>query len=373
MVLAAGATTRADVPPWLGGCPPRIASVTRARTTATPTSCPEAACWSWARRPAGVQIADELQRSGRPVTLAVGEHVRVPRTLPRPGHLLVAGRVGILDERWDEVDDLVRARRLPSLQLVGASAPHARPERAAGGRRPAGRPVRRRSRDGVAQFSGVAAQRVRARRPQAGTAARHDRRARRRSGGERLEPHRSSGGRPWASTCAPARSARSSGPPASGPTSRGSTCPSSTTAAGSCTTAASRAGPASTCSACPCCAGVGRRTSTGPRADAADLAAHLAATSTRWRAPERRHREPPSPGLAIAAAVAGPGRAGLGRRTSPTSVRLRALLPGGPIEEHGRDAVLARFADWFGEHRHRRPGGRRPAKASATGCSCTTG
>src|SRR6266511_1757932 len=27
----------------------------------------------------GVQIAEELQRSGRPVTLAVGEHVRVPR------------------------------------------------------------------------------------------------------------------------------------------------------------------------------------------------------------------------------------------------------------------------------------------------------
>lgn len=31
-------------------------------------------------------------------------------------------------------------------------------------------------------------------------------------------------------------------------------------------------------------------------------------------------------------------------------VRLRALLPGGPIEEHGRDATLARFGDWFGDH-----------------------
>lgn len=29
-------------------------------------------------------------------------------------------------------------------------------------------------------------------------------------------------------------------------------------------------------------------------------------------------------------------------------VRLRALLPGGSIEELGRDAVLARFDDWFG-------------------------
>lgn len=31
-------------------------------------------------------------------------------------------------------------------------------------------------------------------------------------------------------------------------------------------------------------------------------------------------------------------------------VRLRALLPGGSIEENGRDAVLARFDDWFGGH-----------------------
>jgi hypothetical protein len=28
-------------------------------------------------------------------------------------------------------------------------------------------------------------------------------------------------------------------------------------------------------------------------------------------------------------------------------VRLRALLPGGSIEENGRNAVLARFDDWF--------------------------
>lgn len=31
-------------------------------------------------------------------------------------------------------------------------------------------------------------------------------------------------------------------------------------------------------------------------------------------------------------------------------IRLRALLPGGHIEEHGRDAVLARFDDWFGSY-----------------------
>ena len=49
---------------------------------------------------------------------------------------------------------------------------------------------------------------------------------------------------------------------------------------------------------------------------------------------------------AIAAAVAGRDSAGLAAAVTDT-VRLRALLPGGPIEEHGRDAVVARFGGWF--------------------------
>jgi hypothetical protein len=49
---------------------------------------------------------------------------------------------------------------------------------------------------------------------------------------------------------------------------------------------------------------------------------------------------------AIAAAVARRDSIQLAAAVTDT-VRLRALLPGGPIEEHGRDAVLARFAEWF--------------------------
>ena len=49
---------------------------------------------------------------------------------------------------------------------------------------------------------------------------------------------------------------------------------------------------------------------------------------------------------AIAAAVAGRDSAQLAAAVTGT-VRLRALLPGGPIEEHGRDAVIARFGEWF--------------------------
>jgi putative flavoprotein involved in K+ transport len=67
----------------------------------------------------GVQIAEELQLSGRQVTLAVGEHVRALRRYRDRDLMWWLDRIGLLDERYDEVDDLVRARHLPSLQLVG--------------------------------------------------------------------------------------------------------------------------------------------------------------------------------------------------------------------------------------------------------------
>jgi len=72
----------------------------------------------------GVQIAAEIQRSGRQVTMAVGEHVRGPRMYRgRDIHWWMEA-AGVLDERYDEVDDIVRARRVPSMQLAGS------PERA---------------------------------------------------------------------------------------------------------------------------------------------------------------------------------------------------------------------------------------------------
>ncbi len=67
----------------------------------------------------GIQIADELLRSGRDVTVAVGEHVRMPRTYRGRDVMWWLDRIGRLDERYDEVDDLVRARHVPSPQLVG--------------------------------------------------------------------------------------------------------------------------------------------------------------------------------------------------------------------------------------------------------------
>lgn len=68
----------------------------------------------------GVQIADELRRAGRPVTLAVGEHVRMPRTYRGRDILWWLDAAGVLDDRFDEQPDLARARSLPSMQLVGS-------------------------------------------------------------------------------------------------------------------------------------------------------------------------------------------------------------------------------------------------------------
>ncbi|MBX7435103.1 NAD(P)-binding domain-containing protein [Mycobacterium sp. Y57] len=68
----------------------------------------------------GVQIADELARQGRRVVLAVGDHVRLPRTYRGRDIHWWLDAIGQLDEGLGDVEDLDRARRLPSLQLVGS-------------------------------------------------------------------------------------------------------------------------------------------------------------------------------------------------------------------------------------------------------------
>ncbi|MEL6984849.1 MAG: NAD(P)/FAD-dependent oxidoreductase, partial [Actinomycetota bacterium] len=60
----------------------------------------------------GAQLADELQRSGRQVTLAVGDHTRLPRSYRGMDIHWWMDTIGLLDDRYDEVTDIVRARRL---------------------------------------------------------------------------------------------------------------------------------------------------------------------------------------------------------------------------------------------------------------------
>ncbi len=67
----------------------------------------------------GLQLAKEIHASGRPVSLSVGEHVRMPRLYRGRDIQWWMDASGILDQRYDEVEDIVRARRVSSPQLVG--------------------------------------------------------------------------------------------------------------------------------------------------------------------------------------------------------------------------------------------------------------
>jgi putative flavoprotein involved in K+ transport len=72
----------------------------------------------------GVQLADEIRASGRPVTLAAGKHTRLPRSYRGRDIIWWMDRSGILDETTGEVRDLERSRHEPSMQLVGSPDDH---------------------------------------------------------------------------------------------------------------------------------------------------------------------------------------------------------------------------------------------------------
>jgi putative flavoprotein involved in K+ transport len=85
-----------------------------------PGSLPEGGALVVGASATGVQLADEIRRSGRRVVLSVGEHVRLPRTYRGRDVLWWMEASGIWNQRYDEIDDVERARKLPSPQLVGS-------------------------------------------------------------------------------------------------------------------------------------------------------------------------------------------------------------------------------------------------------------
>jgi putative flavoprotein involved in K+ transport len=67
----------------------------------------------------GVQLADELQRAGREVVLAVGRHTRLPRRYRGRDILWWLDQLGVLTQDATAVHDVGVSRAQPSLQLVG--------------------------------------------------------------------------------------------------------------------------------------------------------------------------------------------------------------------------------------------------------------
>jgi putative flavoprotein involved in K+ transport len=118
VVLATGACNRPTAPAFAKELPAHIAQLTPFQYR-NPTHLPDGGVLVVGASATGVQLAAELRQSGRPVTLAVGEHVRLPRTYRGRDVLWWMSASGVWDQRYDEVEDLPRARSLPSPQLVG--------------------------------------------------------------------------------------------------------------------------------------------------------------------------------------------------------------------------------------------------------------
>ncbi len=118
VVLASGACNVANVPA-IANAIPRAINMLTPMTYRSPAQLDDGGVLVVGASATGVQLADEIHRSGRPVTIAVGEHVRLPRTYRGRDIQWWLDAAGVLDERYDEVDDLVRARHLPSPQLIG--------------------------------------------------------------------------------------------------------------------------------------------------------------------------------------------------------------------------------------------------------------
>jgi putative flavoprotein involved in K+ transport len=118
VVLATGACNIAQVPALAEALPAGIDTLTPVQYR-NPDQLADGGVLVVGASATGTQIAAEIQRSGRPVTLAVGEHIRAPRVYRGRDIEWWMDAAGVLDERYDEIDDINRARSVPSLQLAG--------------------------------------------------------------------------------------------------------------------------------------------------------------------------------------------------------------------------------------------------------------
>jgi putative flavoprotein involved in K+ transport len=153
LVIASGACNIATVPSLSTGLPHEVASLTPLQYR-NPGLLPDGGVMIVGASASGIQLAREIQAAGRRVVLSVGEHVRMPRTYRGRDIQWWMDATGAMDVRYDAIEDIERARRLPSLQLVGT---HERVTIDLNSLRKAGVELVGRLvglRDGKAQFSG---------------------------------------------------------------------------------------------------------------------------------------------------------------------------------------------------------------------------
>jgi putative flavoprotein involved in K+ transport len=118
VVLASGACNLPSVPVFASAVPHTVEAVNPLEYR-NADQLPEGGVLVVGAAATGIQLADEIIASGRPVTLSVGEHVRVPRTYRGRDIQHWMDAIGRLDERYDEVDEILKARAVASPQLIG--------------------------------------------------------------------------------------------------------------------------------------------------------------------------------------------------------------------------------------------------------------
>jgi len=119
VIVATGACSTPAIPALADGLPGSVHQLAPTQYR-NPDALPEGGVLVVGSSASGLQIADELARSGREVTLAVGRHTRIPRMYRGMDVQWWLDATGILDQRHDQVTDVSRARRDPSLGLIGS-------------------------------------------------------------------------------------------------------------------------------------------------------------------------------------------------------------------------------------------------------------
>jgi putative flavoprotein involved in K+ transport len=118
VVIATGAFNTPFVPEMAQRLSPTLHQLSSSQYR-NPNELPEGGVLVAGASASGVQLAQEIQRSGRPVTLSVGAHTRLPRRYRERDIMWWLDRIGMLDERVQELGDPAEAQRPSSLQLIG--------------------------------------------------------------------------------------------------------------------------------------------------------------------------------------------------------------------------------------------------------------
>ena len=118
VVLASGACNIASIPKIAASIPAAVHTLTSLHYR-NPEQLPDGEVLVVGASATGIQLAREIQASGRQVTLSVGEHVRLPRIYRGRDIKWWMDAIGVLDMHYRDADDIRRARRVPSPQLVG--------------------------------------------------------------------------------------------------------------------------------------------------------------------------------------------------------------------------------------------------------------